>query len=145
MTLVKWTPKPMSLFDEMDNMVSSVFGSDWNFPAKHTDWAPAVDVKETDDLFLITADIPGLTKKDVKVNITDGKMTISGDSQVGADEENSRYHYRERRYGSFKRTFNLPESVNEEKISASFKNGILEVELPKHENVLPKERVIKVN
>ena len=63
MTLVKWTPKPMSLFDEMDNMVSSVFGNDWNFPAKHTDWAPAVDVKETDDLFFITADIPGLTKK----------------------------------------------------------------------------------
>ena len=145
MTLVKWTPKPMSLFDEMDNMVSSVFGNDWNFPAKHTDWAPAVDVKETDDLFLITADIPGLTKKDVKVNITDGKMTISGAAKVEDNEENSRYHYRERRYGSFKRTFNLPESINEEKISASFKNGILEIELPKHENVLLKEREIKVN
>ena len=88
MTLVKWTPKPMSLFDEMDNMVSSVFGNDWNFPANHTDWAPAVDVKETDDLFLITADIPGLTKKDVKVNITDGKMTISGAAKVEDNEEN---------------------------------------------------------
>mgnify|MGYP005734344647 FL=1 len=72
-------------------------------------------------------------------------MTISGEAKVEDNEENSRYHYRERRYGSFKRTFNLPESINEEKISASFKNGILEVELPKHENVLPKERVIKVN
>ena len=145
MTLVKWTPRPMTVFNEMDSMINSLFNHDWNFPTKHTDLAPAVDVKETDDLFLITADIPGLTKKDVKVNITDGKMTISGDAKVVENEENSRYHYRERRYGSFKRTFNLPESINEEKISASFKNGILEVELPKHENVLPKERVIKVN
>ena len=145
MTLVKWTPRHMSLFDEMDNMVNSVFGRDWNFPAKRTDWAPAVDVKETDDLFLITADIPGLTKKDVKVNIANSKITIAGDVKVDAGEDNSRYHYRERRYGSFKRTFNLPESINEEKISASFKNGILEIALPKHENVLLKEREIKVN
>ena len=145
MTLVKWTPKPLSLFDEMDSVVNSEFGRDWNFPVNYTDWTPAVDVKETNDLFLITADIPGLTKKDVKVNIADGKMTIAGDAKVETDENNSRYHYRERRYGSFKRTFNLPESINEEKISASFKNGILEIKLPKHENVLSKEREIKVN
>ena len=61
MTLVKWTPKPLSLFNEMDSMVNSLFGNDWNFPVNYEDWRPAVDVKETDDNFLINADIPGFT------------------------------------------------------------------------------------
>ena len=146
MTLVKWSPRPKSIFNDMDSMVRTVFNDDWNFPTMNMkQWTPAVDVEEKEKSFHITADIPGLTKKDVKVNIADGKMTIVGDAKVETDENNSRYHYRERRYGSFKRTFNLPESINEEKISASFKNGILEIELPKHENVLLKEREIKVN
>ena len=68
MTLVKWTPKPLSLFNEMDSMVNSLFGNDWNFPVNYEDWRPAVDVKETDDNFLINADIPGFTKKDKKIN-----------------------------------------------------------------------------
>ena len=64
MTLVKWTPRPRSLFDDMDNMISNVFEKDWNFPVQSkSNWSPAVDVNESDSSFMLTADIPGLTKK----------------------------------------------------------------------------------
>ena len=68
MTLVKWTPRPMTVFNEVDNMINSVFNRDWNLePIQSTKWNPAVDVKETDNSFLISADIPGLTKKDINI------------------------------------------------------------------------------
>ena len=146
MTLIKWQPKPMNVFDDMDSMIHSFFNTDWNFPVRDTrDWSPAVDVKETDNSFILTADIPGLTKKDIKVNVANGKLSISGERTYETDQENDNYHYRERRFGTFDRSFNLPDTVDEEKISASFKIGILNVSLPKHENILPKEREIKVS
>ena len=146
MTLIKWQPKPMNVFDDMDTMIHSFFNTDWNFPVRDTrNWSPAVDVKETDNSFVLTADIPGLTKKDIKVNVDNGKLSISGERTYETDQENDNYHYRERRFGTFDRSFNLPDTVDEEKISASFKIGILNVSLPKHENILPKEREIKVS
>ena len=146
MTLIKWAPRPASIFDDMDKMINNVFENDWNFSVRSkTNWSPAVDVKESDNSFTLTADIPGLTKKEVKVNITDGILSISGERKFEDEKESGNYHYRERRYGSFSRTFNLPETVNDKDISASFKNGILSIELPKHEVVLPKEREIKIS
>ena len=146
MTLIKWAPRPASIFDDMDKMINNVFENDWNFPVRSkTNWSPAVDVKESDNSFTLTADIPGLTKKEVKVNITDGILSISGERKFEDEKESGNYHYRERRYGYFSRTFNLPETVNDKDISASFKNGILSIELPKHEVVLPKEREIKIS
>ena len=146
MTLIKWQPKPMNVFDDMDNMIHSFFNTDCNFPVRDTrDWSPAVDVKETDNSFILTADIPGLTKKDIKVNVANGKLSISGERTYETDQENDNYHYRERCFGTFDRSFNLPETVDEENISASFKNVILNVALPKHANILPKEREIKVS
>ena len=146
MTLIKWQPKPMNVFDDMDTMIHSFFNTDWNFPVRDTrNWSPAVDVKETDNSFVLTADIPGLTRKDIKVNVANGKLSISGERTYETDQENDNYHYRERRFGTFDRSFNLPDTVDEEKISASFKIGILNVSLPKHENILPKEREIKVS
>lgn len=146
MTLIKWQPKPMNVFDDMDTMIHSFFNTDWNFPVRDTrNWSPAVDVKETGNSFVLTADIPGLTKKDIKVNVANGKLSISGERTYETDQENDNYHYRERRFGTFDRSFKLPDTVDEEKISASFKNGILIVALPKHANILPKEREIKVS
>jgi HSP20 family protein len=136
----------MNVFDDMDTMIHSFFNTDWNFPVRDTrNWSPAVDVNETDNSFVLTADIPGLTKKDIKVNVANGKLSISGERTYETDQENDNYHYRERRFGTFDRSFKLPDTVDEEKISASFKIGILNVSLPKHENILPKEREIKVS
>lgn len=146
MTLVKWTPRRKSIFEDMDSIVRNAFNEDWNFPVRDLrQWAPAVDVEETDNNYNITADIPGLTKKDVKVNITNNILTISGERKTVNDSEKDHYHYRERHYGSFSRSFNLPETVKEDDVSASFKNGILAITLPKHEEVLPKEREIKIS
>ena len=146
MTLVKWTPRRKSIFEDMDNIVRNAFNDDWNFPGRDLrQWTPEVDVEEKDNHYIITADIPGLTKKDVKVNITNDILTISGERKTVNDSEKDHYHYRERQYGSFSRSFNLPETVKEDDVSASFKNGILEITLPKHEEVLPEEREIKIS
>ncbi len=146
MTLIKWTPRPASLFDDMDKMIRNTFEKDWNFPvSSKTNWSPAIDVKESDSSFMLTADIPGLTKKEVKINISNNVLSISGERKIEDEKESDNFHYRERLYGSFSRTFNLPETVKEEDISASFKNGILSITLPKHEVELPKEREIKIN
>ena len=146
MTLIKWVPRSTSIINDMDNMVSDVFNNNWNFPVRaKTNWSPPVDVKETDDSFTLTADIAGLTKKDLNVNVSDGIISISGERKFENEKENDNYHYRERQYGSFLRTFNLPETVKEEKITANFKNGILSIEIPKEEIVFPKERQIKIS
>ena len=146
MTLIKWQPKPMNVFDDMDSMIHYLFNTDWNFPARNTqDWSPAVDVKETDNSFVLSADIPGLNKKEVNVNVANGIVSISGERKFDEKKESDNYHYRERQYGSFLRTFNLPETLKEEEITASFKNGTLSIELPKQEVTLPKERQIKIS
>jgi len=136
----------MNVFDDMDSMIHSFFNTDWNFPVRDTrNWSPAVDVKETDNSFVLSADIPGLTKKDIKINVASGKLSISGERTYETDQEKDNYHYRERRFGSFDRSFNLPETVDEDNISASFKNGILSIQLPKHEVEIPKDRLIKIS
>ena len=146
MTVVKWTPRSKSIFDNMDNMVSSVFNDDWNFQDQNIQgWIPAVDVEDKENKFIISADIPGLTKKDIKINITNNILTISGEKKSIIDSAHYHYHYRERQHGPFSRSFNLPETVKEDDVSASFKNGILTMILPKHEEVLPKERQIKIS
>jgi HSP20 family protein len=130
----------------MDKMISNVFENDWKFPVRsETNWSPAIDIKESDNSFTLTADIPGLTKKEVGINITESILSISGERKIESEEDTAKYHYRERQNGLFSRTFHLPETVNEDEISATFKNGILTIELPKHEVILPKERMIKIN
>ena len=146
MTLVKWTPRPMTVFNEVDNMINSVSNHDWNLePIQSTKWNPAVDVKETDHSFLISADIPGLTKKDINIEVSDDVLSITGERTEDEVEDSDLYHYRERSRGTFTRSFHLPESVDEKKISANFKDGILKIELPKQETRVSKARTIKVN
>ena len=146
MTLVKLKPTTQNLYDEMNNMIKTVFNHDWTLNHKsEIDYSLQVDINETDKSFIINADIPGLTKKDVKVEIIDKTLVISGERKSESDQNNDIYHYSERPFGVFKRSFKLPKSVNEEKISATFKNGILKIELQKQKDTLPITREIKVN
>ena len=146
MTLVKWTPKPVNISNDFDDMFRTLFHSDWKNPLNtKTNWKPEIDIKESDNLFQIKADIPGLTKKDIKVSLKGDQLTISGERKKISDNENDHYHYRERSVGKFHRSFNLPESINKDKIQASFKNGILSIELEKHEEILPKEMEISIS
>lgn len=146
MTLVKWTPNPLSIFDEMNRMVRNVFNDDWNLPVyRDSIWNPAVDVKENEGSFVLTADIPGLTKKDVKISINNRVLNLHGERKEEKKNEDGKFYYRERHIGSFSRSFQLPETVNEDGIQASFRNGVLSIELPKLEESLPKDLEIKIN
>jgi HSP20 family protein len=116
-----------------------------NFDSKHLldtdrgiatcDWTPAVDVKEQDDAFVISADIPGVDPKNIEVHMEDGVLTIRGERNAESTDEKDGYKRVERSYGSFYRRFSLPDSADAEKIKAKSNNGVLELTIPKSEKV----------
>jgi len=101
-------------------------------------WLPAVDIHETDDMFTVEADLPGIDKKDVKVDVEGGMLVISGERHYEKDEKNENMHRIERSYGRFSRSFSLPSYVDTSKVKARMENGVLKVELPKQEAIKPK-------
>ena len=106
---------------------------------------PKVDIVENEKNFIVHADLPGLDKKDIKVSVENGVLSISGEKKEEKKEkEKGKYYYYERSYGSFSRSFALPETVKEKDISANFKDGVLELVLKKSEKVKPKEIEVKV-
>ena len=144
MKLINWTPRPVSLFNDMDRMVKTVFNDNLYSPIINENWVPAVDIKEDNISFVLTADIPGLSKSDIDLLVEDNMLKISGSRDTNNENDNVEYHYKERTNGTFHRSFKLPSTVDEENISASFRNGILTVVLPKTEEVQPKQRSIKI-
>jgi HSP20 family protein len=103
-----------------------------------SDWVPAVDIKETDDCFMIHADIPGVNPDDIEVHTENGMLTIKGERSSEKKASKQGYKRIERAYGSFFRRFNLPDTADAEHIKASCKNGVLEVTIPKQSQVQPK-------
>lgn len=146
MKLVKWNPDNR-LLPSFDQMLDDFFNDGWNLSTitRNSNWLPSVDIRETDDAYTVTADLPGLKKKDVKIIVNDSILEISGERSYENKEDNGSYHRRERSYGSFHRSFHLPETVKEDKITACFKNGILTVEVPKEEEVKPKGYEVKIS
>jgi len=107
-------------------------------------WAPPVDVSEENDKIMVKVEVPGIDEKDLKVNFEDGRLTVSGERQF--ERKDDRNYYRiERTYGSFSRTFSLPRSVDATGIVANYRNGVLEIEIPKKEESKPKQIAINVN
>jgi HSP20 family protein len=106
--------------------------------------APAVDVAETDKTFEITAELPGLDEKNVEVKVGNGVLTIKGEKQEEKEEKKKDYYMRERSFGSFQRSFEVPEGVDSDKIEASFKKGVLSVTLPKSVEVQKAEKKIAI-
>ena len=92
---------------------------------------PAVDVTDSEKMYEITAELPGMDEKSIEVRVSDGNLTIKGEKEEETEEKKKDYYMRERRFGSFKRSFDMPESVDLNKIEASFKKGVLTVTLPK--------------
>ena len=107
-------------------------------------WAPPVDVAEDAHKISVKVEVPGMNESDLKVNFTDGVLTVSGERELERKED-SNYHRIERAYGSFVRTFTLPRSVDSNGIVASYKNGILEIEIPKKDEAKPKQIQINAN
>jgi HSP20 family protein len=145
MDIMKWDP-----FRELEGIqtrLDRVFGEAPFRPeaeATFADWAPAVDIQETESEYLVKADLPDVKKEDVKVEFDEGVLTVEGDRKLEKDEKGTKFHKIERTYGKFVRRFALPTEVDATKLSAEFKNGVLSVHLPKAPDTKPKAISVKV-
>jgi HSP20 family protein len=138
-TVVRWDPfrELTSLRRELDRVFSRTAGDS---PASGQVWSPAVDVFDTPDTIVVKAELPGLTADDINIELDDNVLTIKGERKFKEKVEEGRYYRVERLYGEFSRSFTLPQSgVRGEDISASFENGVLEVRVPKAEEVKPRK------
>ena len=106
--------------------------------------APHMDVRETDKDIVVEAELPGIDEKDVSLSLQDGVLTIRGEKKHEHEEEKENYRMMERRYGSFQRSVRLPDTMDEDKVEASFNNGVLKVSLPKHPEAIGKQRTIPI-
>ena len=130
--LAKWDPfRDLSTIeDEFDRLVGRAFS--------RSAWVPALDVRETEDLFEVTVDLPGMAPDDVSVTFEAGVLTVSGTRQFSREETQETYHRIERSYGTFARQIKLPRTADTEKIEASFDKGVLSVMVPKAEAAKPR-------
>ena len=108
-----------------------------------TAWAPAVDIHETENELVLKADIPGVNEKDIDVRVENNTLTVRGERSFNKEVKEDNYLRIERTYGSFSRSFGLPNTVNTEAIKAEYKNGVLTVEMPKRAESKPKQ--VKIN
>ena len=113
-------------------------------PMAVAEWAPLVDISEDDKEYLIKAELPEVKKEDVKVTAEEGTLTIMGERKFEKEEKNKKYHRVERAYGSFGRSFSLPDDASPAKVSAEFKDGVLTVHLAKDEKAKPQHIEVKV-
>lgn len=148
MKLVRWSPARdlLNIQDEMNRVMDRFFspelfeGSDFSTSR----WLPNMDVQEDKDRFTISMELPGLSKDDVSLTVREGMLTIEGERKQEDEKEGVNYHRVERRYGKFLRSFQLPVRVQEDKIEAVFKDGVLTVQIPKAEEVKPKQIAVKI-
>ncbi len=142
MELVRWNPwremvgtrnRAGRFFDEF------FFQTDAGENAAAWNWNPVVDVYETDEHFVIKADLPGIEKDDLALDVKNGVLTLKGERSYDEEVKKENVHFRERAHGRFVRSFRLPEHVDTDKITADYTNGVLKIEIPKPETVKPKQ------
>lgn len=146
MTLVRYNPN--RLWGGLTRDIDSVFDSFFKAPAFRAsgdyDFMPRVDIVDEKDTVKINVELPGMKKDDIKVTVDENVLTISGEHKHESEEKDKNYIRSERCYGSFSRSFTLPDDVNSEKIKADYKDGILTVGLTKIEKPKPKEITVEV-
>ncbi len=142
MRLKVWEPfrsfKP--IYGDMERWFDDAPGRD-----EESTWRPNVDVYETDGSYVLKADLPGINKEDIKIDVNDNTLTFKGEKKFEEKTEKDSYVRVERSYGSFTRSFTLSDNVDAENIKASYKDGVLEITLSKKEEAKPKEINIEVN
>lgn len=152
-----WQPFE-SLRREVDRIFENLDPGSWLYPFRQTafdfaslwprglTWgaAPAVDIVESEKAYEITADVPSMDEKDIKVTLSDGVLTIKGEKQEEREEKEKGYHLQERRFGSFQRSFRLPEGVDTGKLETTFKKGTLTVTLPKKPEAQKPEKKVAI-
>jgi HSP20 family protein len=155
----KWNPwrfshtwDPFREMEVMRNQFARLFGE--RLPLRRgggseelelTDWLPPVDITEDSKEYTINAELPGLTKENVKVTVVNGVLEITGERKEEKEEKDKKHHRIERSYGSFRRSFTLPENSSGEKVTADFKDGVLKVRLAKDQTAKSKSVEVKVD
>jgi HSP20 family protein len=146
--LTTWNP--FRELDEVQNRLGSFLGGTFprfgngNGGLKMADWSPQVDITEDDKEYLIKTDLPEMKKEEIKVNVEDGVLSISGERKTEKEEKNKKFHRIERSYGTFERSFTLPDDADGAKVVAEFKEGVLKVHLPKSPVAKSKATEVKV-
>jgi HSP20 family protein len=145
MALIRW--EPVRELHTMQNEMNRLFNAFFDAPSQGNGgqtttvrrWIPAMDVVETEDHFVLRADLPGLSENDVKIELEDNVLTIAGERKAEHEQQGEGYYRVERAFGSFSRSLTLPEGVDAERIQASFNSGVLEVRIPKPEQHKPRK------
>lgn len=147
MNLMKW--EPFRELEEVNDRLSRIFGrplarTNGDESVAVAEWAPTVDVSETAEEYLIKAELPEVKKEDVRISVDSGVLTLQGERKQEKEEKGKKFHKIERSYGSFLRSFTLPGGVDETRIRAEFKDGVLNLHLPKSEKAKAKVIDVKV-
>ncbi len=146
MNLVRWNP--YGEMTAMKNRINRMFSEPYWLTRRMDDdtdmgmWNPVVDLYEKDDHFVIKAELPGVDKKNISIDLKDRVLTLSGERSYENEVKEESYYRRERSYGKFQRAFTLPADVDSDKINAEFKDGLLQIEVPKPEQQKPKQVTI---
>ena len=148
MALVRWEPvrELTSLQNEMNRLFTTFFDTPTasNGETSPRRWIPAMDLVETDEHFVLKADLPGLAEGDVSIEVEDNVLTVSGERKAEHEDKREGYVRVERSYGAFRRSLTLPEGIDPEAVTASFEKGVLEVRIPKPEERKPRRVAIQV-
>jgi HSP20 family protein len=146
--IIRWNPETDLLRGRMDRLFNEMLQNPWGIApategvAQRT-WAPPVDIRETEEALLITAELPGMTKEDVEITLENSVLTLAGERNLEKDVKGETWHRLERSYGTFSRSFTLPATVSTERVEATFADGVLTVRLPKVEESKPRRISIK--
>ena len=149
MTIVRWEPlrELSSLQHEMNRLFNTVFDAPNGNDSGHTAarrWVPAMDLVETADHFVLRADLPGMGQDDVKIELEDNVLTVTGERRAEHESDQEGYYRVERSFGSFQRSLTLPKGVDADAVAAHFDRGVLEIRIPKPEAVKPRRISIDV-
>jgi HSP20 family protein len=140
MTVVRWEPlrELGSLQNEMNRLFNTVFDTPQPAGSAMRRWMPAMDLVESDENFVLRADLPGLSEEDIKIEFEDGTLTVSGERKAEHESKSEGYYRVERAFGSFSRSLTLPQGIDPEAVTANFDRGVLEVRIPKPEQRKPR-------
>jgi HSP20 family protein len=142
MALARWNPNRdmMSVRDEMSRVLNEAFGRGTNDESAWVSgaWTPPVDIYETDEALVMKAELPGFSKDDISIELKENTLVIKGERKHEDEVKEGNYHRMERSYGAFQRAFMLPMTVDQEKVKAAYKDGVLELRLPKVQAAQPK-------
>ena len=142
MAIARWDPfRDLNMLQDRMNRLFDDAGRPWRTdePAATTSWSPSVDIFETEGEIVVKAELPGMDRKDIQLNLENNVLSLRGERKFQKETKDDNYHRIERSYGVFSRAFSIPATVDEERIRADYKDGVLKIVLPKKDQAKPKQ------